>query len=298
MRPASGTDAARRREGQLHLSVNASLCQGGGGRGRGSSGPARSHGAAAPSSESSSPPTTACLNSHCRLQKGHFCSAWLDSHLHRCTEIRQQGFGTVGEESGCGVGTSAARGWTATCTEVRACVELSPIGVKPPPMLRWMAHTLRHVQRHASPAATSPAAPSRCPPPIDALQVEGMRADAPHHGRVVPGELAVRRAAVKGHATDAAHVVACARAGDGGRAWCVGRHMMVAGARGQRRWQTGAAAAFNPVLCTPSPTGGAHTCVPRPAGHRVPLLDLDVKRHRCKACWLPPPPPLPLAAMG
>ena len=32
----------------------------------------------------SSPPTTACLNSHCRRQKGHFCSAWLCSHLrHR-----------------------------------------------------------------------------------------------------------------------------------------------------------------------------------------------------------------------
>lgn len=29
----------------------------------------------------SSPPTTACLNSHFRRQKGHFCSVWLCSHL-------------------------------------------------------------------------------------------------------------------------------------------------------------------------------------------------------------------------
>lgn len=29
----------------------------------------------------SSPPTDACLNSQLRRQKGHFCSAWLCSHL-------------------------------------------------------------------------------------------------------------------------------------------------------------------------------------------------------------------------
>ena len=42
----------------------------------------------------------------------------------------------------------------------------------------------------------------------DALQVEGVPAHAPDHWAVVPWELAVRRAAVKGHPADAADVVA------------------------------------------------------------------------------------------
>jgi len=49
--------------------------------------------------------------------------------------------------------------------------------------------------------------------PVDALQVEGVGADTPHHRRVVSRVLAIRGAAVKGHAADAAHVVACRKAG-------------------------------------------------------------------------------------
>lgn len=44
-----------------------------------------------------------------------------------------------------------------------------------------------------------------------------MRADPPHHRRVVSRVLAVGRAAVEGHAADAAHVVAC-RVGEARRA--------------------------------------------------------------------------------
>ena len=55
--------------------------------------------------------------------------------------------------------------------------------------------------------------------PVDALQVEGVGADAPDDGRVVAGVLAVRGTAVKGHAADATYVIACAsgRTGDRGR---------------------------------------------------------------------------------
>ena len=49
--------------------------------------------------------------------------------------------------------------------------------------------------------------------PVDALQVERVGADAPDHRAVVAWVLAIGRAAVKGHAADAAHIVACSGAG-------------------------------------------------------------------------------------
>ena len=57
--------------------------------------------------------------------------------------------------------------------------------------------------------------------PVDALQVESVRAYAPHHRRVVAGVLCVGRTAVKWHATYAADIVACAWEPGGGRATAV-----------------------------------------------------------------------------
>lgn len=48
-----------------------------------------------------------------------------------------------------------------------------------------------------------------CQPLLNALQMERVAARAPHDGAVIAGVLALGRAAVKGRAADAAHVVAC-----------------------------------------------------------------------------------------
>ena len=42
----------------------------------------------------------------------------------------------------------------------------------------------------------------------DALQVEGVAADAPDHWAVLPRVFAIGRAAIEGHAADATHVIA------------------------------------------------------------------------------------------
>jgi hypothetical protein len=72
----------------------------------------------------------------------------------------------------------------------------------PPPL------PVRRFKLPRTPAKRAPLLALRPQPSRDALQVERVRARAPHDGRVVPGELGVRWRAVERRAADAAHIVA------------------------------------------------------------------------------------------
>lgn len=144
-------------------------------------------------------------------------------------------------------------------------------------------------------------------PPIDALQVECVRADAPHHRRVVSGVLSVGWAAIKWHSADAAYVVACGdarmtwvRAQPGARPttrlrtvlWTAGG--MSGSGLGRGNYAAGRPGAiFAPAVrggqILPQPAKEAWhaapcgcskpTCVPCPAGYGVPFLYLYIKSH-------------------
>lgn len=155
----------------------------------------------------SSPPTTACLNSHCRRQKGHFCSVWLCSHLQagaymptgrvspqlqrRQSRRMQCTSGPSGTAATCQVRLEGSRHQRASSSRAAKCAACARRVLPPHRRPRTLSCAAHRSCRCLNPCVcTRGVGAQPRHPPVDALQVERVGADAPDNGGVVSGELA------------------------------------------------------------------------------------------------------------